>query len=63
MEDYTAKKKAKIKNYQQTNIDKIQKRWQEYYRNLSEKIKEINYDNIKNKKKFQTQIEQEEKNT
>ena len=42
-------KKTKAKIYFQANIEKLQKRSREYYRNLSEaeKIKKRNYTNIR----------------
>ena len=44
-------KKTKAKIYFQANIEKLQKRSREYYRNLSEaeKIKKRNYTNIRTK--------------
>ena len=44
-------KNKKAENFCQVNKEKLQKRWQKYYRNLSqnEKIKKRNYENIKNK--------------
>ena len=44
-------KKTKAKIYFQANIEKLQKRSREYYRNLSEaeKIKKRNYANIRTK--------------
>ena len=44
-------KKTKAKIYFQANIEKLQKRSREYYRNLyeAEKIKKRNYTNIRTK--------------
>ena len=44
-------KETKAKIYFQANIEKLQKRSREYYRNLSEaeKIKKRNYTNIRTK--------------
>ena len=55
-------KKTKAKIYFQANIEKLQKRSREYYRNLSEaeKIKKRNYTNIRTKK-CQTQIEKKKR--
>ena len=44
-------KNRKAENYYQANKEKLQKKLQKYYRNLSqnEEIKKRNYENIRNK--------------